>query len=517
MDVFIITASRCAGWRAALVGILVLLGACAGIPADLGRSDVDALVSARGRSIDVASDELLRDLLAAPLTPESAVRIALHNNPGLQASYAELGFGAADVYEAGRIRNPVFSVAILDSDVAGGRDQVTFGLVTSFTDLLTLGARKRLTKGAFSALQQSVGAEVLQVTAAAEKAYYEYVGAQQVAVLRAQIAKSGKLSAELAKRFYDAGNIAPRDLAMERVAASKSRLLALDAEANAFAARTELAKVLGISVGEAWTAPAALTLPVAVEDDLNMLLALARSSRLDLTAARMRADVMADRLGVVNWTRWLSELDVGVEQERETDGARLSGATADWEVPVFNQHKDATLRANADLQIAVYNVIRVETDVDNSVRLANANVRNARARIDEYQTTLIPQRIGTVARAQEEVNFMLIGIFELIALKQDEYDTYQAYLEAIGDYWQARVDLGLAVGTSLPSSANIMDRRIDVQEFVRPESGAVDHSSHSMPMPGRESTESVPMDHSGPQMKMKKDAVQNEHDHGGAQ
>lgn len=467
------------GWvHIGLVAAFIVLGGCASVPEDLGREQVDELVAARGQPVDGDADELLATLMSAPLSAESAVRIALVNNPDLQSSYARLGFAAADVYEAGRIRNPVFSGVFLDSDVAGERDQVTLGLVTSFTDLITLRARSRLARDAYAALKQEIGAEVLATAAYTEKAYYYYVGAQQVAALRRHIAKAGALSAALAERFRDAGNLTPRELAMERAAASEVELAALEAEAEAFAARTELAGVLGLSVGDAWHAPAALHLPIKEEDALAALLSLAQAHRLDLAAAVTTADVLADRRGVVNWTRWLGDLDVGVERERETDGARLTGPVVDWDVPIFNQHRDALLRADADLQIAVNDVRRVRIDVDNSVRLAHATLENARARVDEYRTALIPQRIETVARAQEEVNFMLIGIFELIALKQDEYDTYQAYLEAIRDYWLARADLALAAGTALPSSAQISEQRIDVEEFVRPASGGMDHSSH---------------------------------------
>lgn len=466
----------------------VVLSGCVSVPSDLGRADVDSLLSERGQPVEANTQALLDTLTAAPLSSESAVRIALMNNPRLQSTYATLGFGAADVYEAGRIRNPIFTGAILDSNAAGERDQITLGLVTSFTDLITLRARKRLSSGAFAALKQSVGAEAMTVAAETETAYYHYVGTQQVAALRAQIAKAGTLSAELAERFRDAGNLTPRELALERAAASHARLLALEADAGAFDARTRLAVMLGLSVGDKWSAPAALRLPLDTEDDLSTLLTLAMDARLDLAAARARADVLADRLGVVNWTRWLGELDVGVERERETDDVKLTGPTVDWEVPIFNQHQDALLRASADLQIAINYVRETAIDVDNSIRLAHADLLNARARIEEYRTGLIPQRVETVARAQEEVNYMLIGIFELIALKQDEYDAYQGYLEAIRDYWLARVDLSLAAGTALPSSAHMRDERIDVDEFVRPASGGMDHSGHSMPSMDTENT-----------------------------
>lgn len=486
--------------------VVAVFSGCASVPEGLGRSEVDGLVAGRGQSVGQAAEALLPALTSAPLSAQSAVRIALINNPQLQASYARLGFGAADLYEAGRIRNPIFSGAFLGSDVAGERDQVTFGLVATFTDLITLRSRKRLAEGAFAALQEAIGAEVLAVAAEAEKAYYSYVGAQQVAALRDQIASASAVSADLAQRFRDAGNLTPRELAMERAAASKAQLSALEARGAAYAARKELATVMGLSVGGDWQVPAALRPPLAVEDELETLLTLAEEARLDLAAARTRADVVADRLGVVEWTRWLGDLDVGLERERETDGAHLTGPTVDWEVPILNQHKDVVLRANAELQIALTDVRRIANDVDNGVRLAYAKLQNARSRIDEYRDVLIPQQIETVARAQEEVNFMLIGIFELIALKQDEYDAYQGYLGAIRDYWIARADLALATGTTLPSSTRIGDERIDVDEFLRPRAPATDHSTHGD-------------QHEPPHVDEEADADSDHHqeNHGGAQ
>jgi cobalt-zinc-cadmium efflux system outer membrane protein len=206
-------------------------------------------------------------------------------------------------------------------------------------------------------------------------------------------------------------------------------------------------------------------------------------------------------VGVVNWTRWLGELDIGFELEREKEGGRLTGPTLAWEVPIFNQHQDALLRTNTELQIAINDVRRITVDVDNSVRLAYANVNNARERVVEYQDVLIPQRVATVASAQQEFSYMLIGAFELIALKQDEYDTYQGYLEAIGDYWVARAELGLATGTVLPSSGQIGEQRVDVDQFTRPASGGMDHSAHGAMSGGAsmmdmDSTDTAPMDHS---------------------
>ena len=101
---------------------------------------------------------------------------------------------------------------------------------------------------------------------------------------------------------------------------------------------------------------------------------------------------------------------------------------------------------------------------------------------------------------------MLIGVFELLALKQEEYDAYAGYLGSIRDYWIARADLALATGTRLPSSARIGDDRIDAEEFLRPRGPAMDHSTHG----GQ---------HEPPRADEKTDAdgIRHHEDHGGAQ
>jgi cobalt-zinc-cadmium efflux system outer membrane protein len=462
--------------------IFVVLIGCTSVPKDLGRSDVDTIVSERGLPISseplTNQNDLVKTLIAEPLTAESAIRIALVNNPTLKVSYAGLGIAAADVYQAGRIRNPIFSFISLDTNASGERNQTTFGLITSFTDLITLPARKRFAEAEFTAKKQSISAEVLAVAIEAEAAFYNFVASKQFAALHAQIAKAGELSLGLAKRYYVAGNLTPRELALEHATASEFKLAALEAEANAYAKRVELATVLGISVADEWDSPAHLPVPLEQEDELALLLRLAKQSRLDLVIATARTDILADRLGVTNWTRWLGELDVGIEHERDTDRSELTGPVFEWEVPIFTQNRDRKLRASAELQIAIAEVQRLTIALENDVRFAYTATLNTKARVKEYRERLIPARIETVARAQEEENFMLIGTFELLTTKQQEYDAYQGYLEVVRDYWLARTELARAVGNTLPSSAQVGEEHLDVEEYLTPKTSGTGHSGH---------------------------------------
>jgi cobalt-zinc-cadmium efflux system outer membrane protein len=470
--------------RCAAGAVMAAAVGCTSIPADLGRSDVDDLVAERGRPVDSVPAEsvspLLELLSSEPLTADAAVRIALLNNPSLSARYASLGFAAADLYEAGRIRNPVLSAAFLQPNVVGDLNQNTFGLVASFTDLLTLRARRRLADAEYATMKQEIGAAVLSTAADVEVAFYDYVGAKQIAALRAQVAKANALSRDLAARYRDAGNLTPGAMALEQAEASMSAISALDAEAEVFAKRKSLADLLGLSVGGPWDAPAQLPEVGAGDLSLADLVALADRRRLDLAAARGRAEQLAKRLGVAEWTRWVGEFSVGAETERETDGTRITGPSASWSAPIFSQNRDQILRLDARLQAAIADVARTAISAENDVRLAYAAMENARARAEEYRDRLIPARVAAVSRAQEEQNFMLIGIFEVIAVKQQEYDAYQGYLESVRNYWIARAKLTRSVGDSLPGPSAESTPSLDVQDYIGADESGADagHMSH---------------------------------------
>lgn len=460
-----------------------LLAGCTSVPSDLGQRGVSDLATERGLEPSLLSpmdgEAAKAALLSGPLTLESAVRIALTHNPDLRDRYAALGLAAADVYEAGRVRNPVLSASALSSDAAGDGTKTAFGLVGSFVDLVTLPARSRYAKTEFEAVKQDLAGAVLNTSADASAAYFAYAGARQTFALRERISKAATLSADLAQRFSDAGNITPRELAVEQAAASEARLAALEAAAMLAEARNRLGAVLGVSTGEAWDVPAQLQALPEFETDLPEYINLARVNRLDVSAARLRADAVAVRAGVTDWSSWLGSLDVGAEFERETDGTELTGGGIEWEIPIFSQNRDQRLRANAELERAVIEVARATLASDNDVQLAYAAMTNARARAKEYRDRLIPARLAASQRAQEEQNYMLIGVFEVVSIREQEFDAYQGYLEAIRDYWLARIELARATGTAMPISEPSDGGVLDVEDFTRPAPAmSMDHGHH---------------------------------------
>ena len=502
------------------LAISATVSGCASLSPRAGDQNINDLLSARrGPQVEWSAVsqppeewQAIDEWLGAPMTAETAVRVAMLRSPRLQQEYARLGLARAEVLEAVEIANPRLGLSRFSLSPGAGTNR-TAALSLPLVDLLVLPVRARLARAEFERAQLEIAGAVLGVAADVEAGWYRYVGAQQVADMRTAVAEGADASSELAQRFFDAGNITELQLNQERAAASEARIASARARAEAGRARLALNTLIGLSGTEAqWATSDRLPLPVANEDDPAQLAALARASNLELLAARQQADILADALGITRRLRWFGGSEIGYEREKEADGSRLRGPTLDLELPIFNQGQAKVARAEALLAEARARVALAELGVDNAIRLGGEEVRELSSIVSIHREALIPQREIVVKRSQQEQNFMLIGVFELIQAKVKEYDAYQGYLESVRDYWLARTELMRAVGQRLPSDASVAARTPSVQDILKPAADAsmqgMDHSGHTMspPADAPAANEMQGMDHSSHTMSPPADA-----------
>ncbi|KFN42963.1 TolC family protein [Arenimonas oryziterrae] len=491
------------------LAVLLALAGCATVPRQVSTDEIDALLLARNPPVATVPSNLseaTENVTAEPLTLPRAQHFAVLNSPRLQIEYARLGIARSDVLDATRLANPRFSYGRLRPG-DGLSPQITRGLFLPLADLLLLPARGRLAKADYQRAKFDIAASLHTLSLDVDGAWYTYVGAQQVADMRKAVADGMAVSAELAQRFYDAGNISELQLRQEQAAASEARIAAGRASSEALLARLDLNQKIGLS-GEqaAWQVVDRLPMPVTSEDDVSQLQSLGQSQRLDLLAARQQVRVLEDAARVSHRWRWLGGAEIGYTRESDSDGLRLRGPEVALELPVFNQGQGKVARAEALLLQARSELAQRQLEADNAVRLQAERVRVLRKIVQVHRDSLIPQRETVVARSQQQQNFMLIGAFELIQAKTREYDAYQSYLESIRDYWLARVELTRAVGAQLPSAAGATADAPQVQDILTPKGDGMqgmDHGAHDMSgMPSTDHSEHDDagmegMDHTG--------------------
>ena len=457
---------RRAPWHGlATASALLMVTGCTSLPAGQDDRDTRALIESRAdlppaHLASNAGAAAPEDLPKDPIDAARAVELAFRYSPRVDQAYARVGLSRADLEAARRIANPTFVYSRLKSTSGGA--QVGRGITESLTDMLLLPTRTRFAAGALAQAQQRAASELISLASDVEVAWYDAASAQQIAATRAVAATAAEQSAALAQRFFDAGNINHLTLAQEKAALSAAAIAALRANTHAQRRRAELGVLMGVQDDASWTtatlppanatsaatsSAASAATSSATPDDL---VALALSQRLDLAAARQEVAMREDALAVTRRWRWLGRVEFGYEHEHEAGGGSIQGPTLAIELPIFNQGQDAIARAQATLQEARAMLANLTLQVQNGVRADAHSVQQAREVAERYRSELVPQREAIVARTQEEVNFMLKGVFELIAAKQAEYDAYQGYLEALRDFGIERARLRAAVGGKLP-------------------------------------------------------------------
>src|SRR5688572_11120938 len=166
----------------------------AGVDAKWIRSDTDA-DSVRGR---------VKELLAQPLSADAAVQVALLNNPGLQASYAEMGIAEADLVQASRWSGPKLSFARLSH--GGGGVDYERGIFFDVLGLITIPLSTRVERNRFEASQARAALEALRLALDARKAWFGAVAAAETVRYSEQVKEAAEAGAELGRRMAAAGN-----------------------------------------------------------------------------------------------------------------------------------------------------------------------------------------------------------------------------------------------------------------------------------------------------------------------
>ncbi len=476
------------------LALMATLAACATVDPSQDTAEINRMLTDRGapalgwETNGTVNDEVtVQAWLDEPMTPDRAVAMAMLRSPRLQEQYGELGLARADILEAVQIANPRLSASRMSVEDGPGT-QIAYGLAMPLVDLLILPSRVRLARAEHERARYQIASAVMDVSLEVEAAWYAHVAARQVAEMRAAVAEGLDASADLAQRYFNAGNISELQLSREQAAASEARIDAARAAVEARMARLELTTLIGLTGPEAeWQATTVLPLPVAIEDDPAELRRMAAESSLTLLAARREAEISASAAGVTSAFRLLGDTGIGYEREEESDGSRISGPTLDLELPIFNQGQARVARAQAQLRVARARLARIELSSANAVEAGAERVRVTSEIVRIHREALVPQRETVVARSQEQQNYMLIGVFDLIRAKTEEYDAYQSYLEAVRDYWLARVDLMRVVGARLPSERQKTEASPSVSEILSPPAGAalqgMDHLQHGASAP----------------------------------
>jgi outer membrane protein, heavy metal efflux system len=399
---------------------------------------------------DRAAAEKVSQILAAPLTPDAAAEVALLRNPDLQAMLEKLGIAQADLAQATRLANPGVSFTVLEG---GGGSQRTVAVVADLVDWLVRPLRRKVAAAELERTKLEVGQALLEAVAEARRTLLRYQAAEQLSERLAQIEEIERAAADYAAALFKAGNLPALERASAEAGWAETHAERRRAEAERARRREAVTLALGLSGDQAWSAAAGLEPPRQETLDVATLEQAALDSRLDLAAGRWAVDVLDRALALHKKTRLLPlGAELGVESERELDGTRLTGPTVEVRLPIFDTGKASTARLGAELARARWQLTALEGAARSEVRRQAADLDAARELFLLYRDTILPLRREILERTLSEYNQMLIGTFEVLHARRQEIEAERQAIEALADYWEARVELERAVGAPLPQA-----------------------------------------------------------------
>lgn len=433
--------------RPLIVGAMtLLLGGCATFSNDGGLDSVSSMarertgqdVQFRKSTADTNPDELSR-LLSRPLTADSAVQVALLNNRGLRAAFAELGIAEADLVQAGRMRNPGFSFGRMRS---GDDVEIERSIMFDLAGLLTMPVRRAIEERRFEQAKLQAVAQAVQLASDTRRAYFSAIAAQQTVQYMQQVKEAADAGAELAQRMAKVGNLSKLDQSRQQVFYADATAQVARARHNGTAAREQLTRLLGL-----WGAETSFQLPERLPEvpkspaEMARVEAQAMDSRLDVQMARRDTEATASALGLTKAMGFVDVLELGYTNKSETGHARANGYEVSLELPIFDWGVARTAKAEAVYMQALHRTSDTAIRARSEVREAYSAYRTSYDLARHYQEEIVPLRKKISEEVLLRYNGMLTGVFELLADARERISSVNAAIESQRDFWIAETEL----------------------------------------------------------------------------
>lgn len=403
------------------------------------------------------------------LTLEEALRLLRTHGLDLLIADANVASMAADVAVAGAVQNPTLSGSIIKSFNYNPNDPNTCPAGSGCSDLgWTVGLseqalwdvvtgkrglRLKTARTALAAARLSRKDAERTLAFQLKQQFVQVALAQRALGLYGELAEAAAQTAELNRQRYEAGAISEVDLAKAQTDAMEAQQL-LD---NAHASLRQQQIGLAFLLGARGPVPSfKVDFELVQHQDSG---AMADRAQLIAQAMEQRPDLKAQ---ATQRERARAALEAAYRQ-RVPDGAinvlyqqQGNGQTAiqpptlsvglQLTLPIFSQNQGGIRRSQADvsLQAAQYAKLQaqISSDVESSANALDLN----RRLIARLETGLLERATRTRDLQRLRYQKGAASLLEYIDAQRVYSASYQAYFQALANYWTARFQLDQALG-----------------------------------------------------------------------
>ncbi len=394
---------------------------------------------------DEEADAFIQCSIANELTADSAIQIALLNNPKIQAVFEELGIARAGLVEAGLLSNPSFSIEVRYPHIKGLHTNIEYLITSSLLDIFLIPLRTRLATTEFDQAKLRVSNEILNLAFDVRETYYELVSERKKIGYIKSVVELTSINSEIVSKQIEVGNVNTLEFQLSQSRLLEAELELAKSQAEIIRLSEKLNRLLGFTKDVCLILPDCLTGVDYKGFDLCILESIAIKERLDLQVARFEIARLGQMLGLKDWWTY-TNLQGGLAGERDPDGTNLIGPGFSGEIPIFNYGQAARMRLFAQLRQARDRLAEMEIQVLSEVRESHKLLMSYLKILNDYGDRLLPMQSKISASSEKLYNVMGLGVDKLLENKRLEVVANQNYTESVKQYLIARVDLDRALG-----------------------------------------------------------------------
>ncbi len=454
-----------------VVGFPLILGACAtAIPGAyteskagfanvtsqtagaIGKRTAFAQTQAENETL---SREVRAMVLRKTISADTAVQVALLNNKGLQAAYANVGLSAADAWQQATLENPIVSIGVLGIGAAelGAYRAIESMIATNILDAKTRKQRVALADVSFRAAQLTAVNDTLTLANQTRQAWINAVAAFETVSYLKRAKATSDAGSELARKLGETGALNKAGQAREQAFNAELAGQLAQARLNAIRAKEDLTRLMGLWGADVdYYVPDALpALPRSVGRITNVE-GRALQNRFDLRVAKLGLEAQAEAFGLTDRTRLVTDLELiaGFEVEREAVIGGTSTETTpqielEFAIPIFDTGEARMRKAEmAYLQAAnvlAEKAVNVRSEARGAEAAYHASYKIAR----HYRDVLVPLRNTVEEEGLLSYNGMITSTFELLADAREKLGASLESANAKREFFMAQADLTAAI------------------------------------------------------------------------
>ena len=448
----------------------ILLGGCASFTEDAGLS-ISREIAAKelGKNIvkvtngtEASSAQGRAELLLRrPLTPDSAVQIAILKNRGLQAAFNDLGVAEA-VYVQATLPPPInVSLARL---AGGGALDIERQILIGLFELATLPARAAIAERRFDAARFRTAESVLRLGLETRRQYYRTVAAnQQVSFLQQALATAESASI-LAKQLGETGALNKLEQAREHAFYVELGAQLARARIQQSVERERLIRQLGVWGRDIdFRLPSSLPpLPVRLESGREIE-RQALERRVDLKVFKAELTALAGQAGLTSVTRYVNDFELRLfdsfEREKsvrvapggdvEIERSKLfrRGLEIEFPIPIYDFGASRLRNVEQTYMASANRLAERAVNARSEAREAYLRYRGNHDLARYYQGRVLPLRKTIQDESLLQYSGMLIDVTRLIIDARARILSNVDAINARRDFWLAATDLkGALVG-----------------------------------------------------------------------